>query len=96
MRLEQTDCFKEIDLYDGEIKVGSMEIETDKKELSRLVIYEPYRNKGYGQRAVELAKDLYGVESLWVRSDNSIAIHIYEKAGFKIGEERMYEMKLKQ
>lgn len=87
------DTFLEINLYDGETMVGTMEINPTTKMLERLNILEPYRGKGYGQQAVKLAIEQYGVDVLWVRADNDVARHIYEKLGFKITKPTFYEMR---
>jgi predicted GNAT family acetyltransferase len=36
----------------------------------------------------------YGCTCLWVETDNSRAIHVYEKCGFKKAKETMYLMEL--
>jgi RimJ/RimL family protein N-acetyltransferase len=61
-------------------------------EISRLDIFEPYQNQGYG---TDVVKELVtqGYKSLWVRSDNPRAIHVYEKCGFVKGKTHMFEMK---
>ena len=73
-------------------KVGEAEIEINGKMLSRLHIYEPYQNIGYGTEVVKsLIKD-YGINCLWVEADNEHAIHVYEKCGFKKKNATMYLM----
>ena len=93
MILEEKEHFIEIDikLSDG-ILIGTAEVEPNEKMLERFVIFEPYQNKRYGQIVLSDLIDTYGIQKLWVRSDNEKAIHIYEKAGFKISKETMYEM----
>lgn len=48
MRAVENELYQELTLYDGETKIGECEIEIKGKMLSRLVIYEPYQDKGYG------------------------------------------------
>ena len=91
MLIEKTDTFIEHDIIINDTKVGNVELCPERSEISRLVIYEPYQNKGYGTEVVkELKKQ--GYNSLWVRSDNPRAIHVYEKCGFKRGNTQMFEM----
>jgi len=93
MTLKEKEHFIEIDiqLSDGTL-LGTAEIEPNEKMLERFVIFEPYQDKGYGQKALSALIAVYGVKKLWVRSDNEKAIHIYEKFGFKTIRETMYEM----
>ena len=92
MILEEKEHYIEIDikLSDGTL-IGTAEIEPNEKMLERFVIFEPYQNKGYGTQVVD-ALMKRGYKSLWVRSDNPRAIHVYEKCGFKRGEIYMFEM----
>ena len=96
MILEEKEYYIEIDLKlsDGTL-IGTAEIEPNKKILERFKILEPYQNKGYGQQMLSDLIDAYGIKKLWVRADNEKAIHIYEKAGFAITKETMYEMERK-
>ena len=80
--LKENELYQEISIYDKETQIGEMEVDLKGKMLSRLVVYEPYQNKGYGQQIVKLAKEKYGCDCLWVRADNDRAIHVYEKLGF--------------
>lgn len=90
--IEKTDTFVENDIVIDGVTVGNVELNPEKHEISRLVIYEPYQNKGYGTRVVkELIKE--GYNSLWVRSDNERAIHVYEKCGFIKKGKVMVEMR---
>ncbi len=91
MKIEKTETFIEHDIIVNSIRVGTVELCPERNELARLIIFEPYQNKGYG---TEVVKKLIaqGYKSLWVRSDNPRAIHVYEKCGFKKGEPKMFEM----
>ena len=93
MIIEEKEHFIEIELKlaDGTI-VGTAEVEPNEKMLERFVIFEPYQNKGYGHIALSNLIKAYGIRKLWVRSDNSRAIHLYEKYGFKRSKETMFEM----
>ena len=93
MELNEKEHYIEIDikLSNGTL-IGTAEIEPNEKMLERFVIFEPYQNKGYGQRVLHDLIDSYGIKKLWVRSDNEKAIHIYEKAGFRKNKETMFEM----
>lgn len=94
MQIEKTETFIEHDIVVDDVKVGNVELCPEKMEIERLVIYEPYQNKGYGTDAIKrLIKQ--GYRSLWVRSDNKHAIHVYEKCGFIKADTRMFEMKYK-
>lgn len=91
MRIEKTETFIENDIIVNGTKVGTVELCPERMEISRLIIFEPYQNKGYGTQVVrELIAQ--GYKSLWVRSDNPRAIHVYEKCGFKKGKTHMFEM----
>lgn len=93
MTLEEKEHFIEIDikLSDGTL-IGTAEVEPNEKMLERFAIFEPYQNKGYGQKILSDLIDSYGIQRLWVRSDNEKAIHVYEKAGFTKSKEVMFEM----
>jgi len=93
MILEEKEHYIEIDikLSDGTL-IGTAEIEPNEKMLERFVIFEPYQNKGYGQKVLSDLIDTCGIKKLWVRSDNERAIHIYEKLGFRKSKETMFEM----
>ena len=55
-------------------------------ELWCFGIYGQHRGQGYGQKMLREAIELAGDKTLmlYVHKDNEIAIHVYEKAGFKI------------
>lgn len=69
MILEEKEHFIEIDikLSDGTL-IGIAEVELNEKMLKRFVIFKPYQNKGYGQKAWSDLIDVYGIQKL---SDNS-------------------------
>ncbi len=95
-QVKKTNTYIEHDiLVDGHV-IGTAEIEPNEKELSRLVIFEPYQNHGYGTQVVRDLIDTYGITTLWVRSDNERAIHVYEKCGFVRSKETMFQMTMKE
>ena len=92
MKIEKTETFVENDIIVDDTKIGTVELCPERHEIARLVIFEPYQNQGYG---TDVVKELVaqGYKSLWVRSDNPRAIHVYEKCGFVKGKTHMFEMK---
>ena len=58
----------------------------DHCELWCLHIKESYRSMGYGQQMVKEAIELANGKklTLYVQKNNPVAIHVYEKCGFKI------------
>ena len=93
MKIEKTETFVEYNIIVSGTNIGTVELCPERNEISRLVIFEPYQNKGYG---TEVVKKLMaqGYKSLWVRSDNPRAIHVYKKCGFVKGETHMFEMQV--
>ena len=92
MKIEKTETFIEHDIIFGGAKVGNVELCPERKEITRLVIFEPYQDRGYGTEVIkELVKE--GYNYLWVRADNEKAIHVYEKCGFIKDRNTMYEMR---
>lgn len=89
---KKNEVYQEIELYKNDIKIGEAEVDINGKMLSRLSIYEPYQNKGYGTEVVRALVDEYGLDCLWVNADNDKAIHVYEKCGFKKVKPTMYLM----
>lgn len=94
IQLKEAELYQEIEIFIGDTKIGEMEVDLKGKMLSRLAIYEPYQNKGYGTKIVALAKEQYGCNCLWVKADNDRAIHVYKKLGFVKKEPTMYLMEL--
>lgn len=94
IKYKENETYKELELYDGDAKIGEAEININDKMLSRLIIYEPYQNQGYGTEIVKILCHDYGCKTLWVNADNSKAIHVYEKCGFKKIKPTMFLMEL--
>lgn len=92
IKTKNNEVYQELDLFDNNIKIGTAEVEISNKMLSRLDIFEPYQNQGYGTKIVKKLIDEYGIGSLWVNADNERAIHVYEKCGFKKKNSTMYLM----
>lgn len=92
MIIKENELYREIELFDGQTKIGEAEVDLENHMLARLVIFEPYQNQGFGTEAVKMLTETYGLTNLWVKADNSHAIHIYEKCGFRISGPTMCEM----
>lgn len=92
INIKENELYQEIELFHGQIKIGEAEVELNNHMLSRLVIFEPYQNKGFGTEAVQMLTEKYNLKNLWVNADNTRAIHTYEKNGFKINKPTIYEM----
>lgn len=90
--LKETSLYQEIEIFDGNVKIGDAEVDIKNNILSRLHIIEPYQNIGYGTEVVKLLSSKYKANSLWVNADNDKAIHVYEKCGFKTIHPTMYLM----
>lgn len=83
VNIEEAEKYQEIKIYDDYELIGEAEIELTKKMLSKFVIYPPYRDRGYGTKALKKLTEFYGIKTLWVNADNKIAIKLYERGGFK-------------
>ena len=94
LTLKENELYQEIELYDGDTKIGEAEVDIKGKMISRLNIYEPYQNKGYGQAVVKQLMDTYGCDCIWVNASNAREIHVYEKCGFNKTKTTMYMMEV--
>lgn len=92
MILKRNEIYQEIEIFEGDTKIGSAEVDINGNMLSRLEIYEPYRNKGYGTEVVKQLIEEFGIDCLWVEASNTRATHVYEKCGFKKKHPTMYLM----
>lgn len=90
--VKENELYREIELFEDDVKIGEAEVDLKNHMLSRLVIYELYQNRGFGTEVVKILTERYNLNNLWVRADNSRAIHVYEKCGYKVGKPTMYEM----
>lgn len=92
IEVKENELYQEIELFCGETQIGEAEIDLKNHTLAKLVIFEPYQNRGYGTEIVKMLTEKYNLNNLWVKADNECAIHVYEKCGFKINKPTMYEM----
>ena len=92
VRLQENELYQELTLHVGDKQIGEAEVDLKNKMISRLVIYDPEQNKGYGTEVVRRLIDKYGCNCLWVVTDNDKAIHVYENQGFKKVKPTMYLM----
>lgn len=82
--------FKEFEILLDDVVIGSAEIKYPDMTLNNFNIYPEYRNKGFGAEAIKLFVEQFGVTNLWVKPDNEIAKHIYEKNGFVVDNHPLY------
>lgn len=94
IELKENELYQELDIYEGNVRIGTAEVEIKGRMISRLDIFEPYQNKGYGTQVVQMLCDRYGCRCLWVNADNERAIHTYEKCGFRKSSPTMYLMEI--
>ena len=92
IELKENELYQELSIVADGTKIGEAEVDLKGKMISRLSIYEPYQNKGYGTKVVRMLTDEYGCECLWVNADNRKAIHVYEKCGYEIVRPTMFSM----
>lgn len=92
IEIKPTETFIEHDIIHEGVVIGHVELCPERHEIARLNIWEPYQNKGYGTQVVNMLIQ-EGYTSLWVRSDNPRAIHVYENCGFEKSETHMFEMR---
>lgn len=90
--IHEKELFREIELYRDGVKIGEAEVDLKNHMLAKLVIFEPYQNQGLGTEVVKMLAETYELDNLWVRADNSHAIHVYKKCGFSISKPMMLEM----
>ena len=88
--IKEVEQYKEFDILLGETVIGSGEIKYPDMTLNNFNIYPQYRGRGYGQEAIKLFIENFGITNLWVNPDNEIAKHIYEKNGFVIDDKPMF------
>ena len=93
--IKENELYQEIELFNEDCKIGEAEVDIKGKMISRLTIFEPYQNIGYGTDVVKMLKDKYGCDCLWVTADNEHAIHVYEKCGFRKVKPTMYLMEMR-
>ena len=96
IEIKENELYRELELFVDDVKIGEAEVDLNGRMLSRLSIFPPYQDKGYGTEAVKMLTEKYDLDVLWVNADNKRAIHTYEKNGYEIVEPTMYLMKLKE
>ena len=89
---KENELYREIELFHDSVKIGEAEVDLKNHMLAKLVIFEPYRNQGFGTEVVKMLMETYELDNLWVRADNDRAIHVYEKCGFTKKQPTMFEM----
>ena len=54
INLKENELYQEIEIFLNDEKIGEAEIDIKGRMLSRLNIFPPYQNKGYGTQIVKM------------------------------------------
>ena len=76
-------------VYDDGVVKGFIII--DGKEVWKLFVEPVLHGQGIGARLLEYAMEAHGVEALWALEKNTRAIRFYERHGFCVTDEKIYE-----
>ena len=79
-----------VDFYDGDKQIGEGSvcgIKDDNAFLYDFEVYPEFRGKGYSKEMLQYLIDQYDLKQLYVDQDNTIAINLYKKYGFKVDDE---------
>lgn len=90
--IKENELYQEIELFLDDVKIGEAEVDIKNKMLSRLFIFPPYQNNGYGTEVVRLLTEKYNLNNLCVNAGNEKAITVYKKNGYKVTKATMYLM----
>ena len=63
IEFKENELYQEIEIFLNDKKIGDAEVELKGKMLSRLSIFPPYQNKGYGTQIVKMLNEKYGCNS---------------------------------
>ena len=87
--LSDVDILQNTYVYDDGVVKGFILI--DDNEVWKLFVEPVLQGRSIGGDLLEYAKEKYNAESLWVLEKNTRAISFYEKHGFHITEEKIFE-----
>ena len=79
-----------VDFYDGDKHVGEGSVcgvKDDNAFLYDFEVYPEFRGKGYSKEMLQYLIDQYDLKQLYVDQDNTVAINLYKKYGFKVDDE---------
>lgn len=76
-------------VYDDGVVKGFIII--DGKEVWKLFVEPVLHGQGIGAELLEYAKEMYGAEAMWVLEKNERAKKFYERHGFCVTDEKIYE-----
>lgn len=63
----------------------------DGKEVWKLFVEPVLHGQGIGAELLEYAKEIHGAEAMWVLEKNERAKKFYERHGFCVTDEKIYE-----
>lgn len=78
-----------VDFYDGDKHIGEGSvcgIKDDNAFLYDFEVYPEFRGKGYSKEMLQYLIDQYDLKQLFVKPDNTVAINLYKKYGFKFDD----------
>lgn len=90
MNMKKSVCFYSGD-YSAPAATADIYCKNDGVYLGNFEIAPEHRNKGNGSRLLQYLIKQYEINTLVVEKSNAVAIHVYEKCGFKIQKEYFAE-----
>ena len=76
-------------VYDDGIVRGVIQVKGD--EVEKLYVDSFFTGRGIGGELIEYAKEKLNVSWLWALEKNTGAIRFYERHGFRLTEEKVFE-----
>ena len=76
-------------VYDDGIVRGVMQVKGD--EVEKLYVDSFFTGRGIGGQLIEYAKEKLGVRWLWALEKNTGAIRFYQRHGFLLTDEKVFE-----
>jgi ribosomal protein S18 acetylase RimI-like enzyme len=86
-----------VDFYDGNDHIGEGSIcgiKDNNGFLYDFEVFPKFRGKGYSKEMLQFFINKYHAKSLFVNHDNTIAINLYKKFGFKVTKKFKLDGKL--
>lgn len=88
-KLSDREILQKTYVYDDGVVKGFIII--DGSEVWKLFVEPVLQGQSIGAELLEYAKEVHGVKALWALEKNTRAIRFYEKYGFAVTDEKIFE-----